>query len=279
MFNSARLPVFFSHFARSRLTWAALESAKSYSRVEDSLSSRGSHTSWRSSCARKKVRIRTTMPARVKKLAVVLHRIKDQPWSASVRHDIESLLEDDPSIAVEFFDPEGSSVEQIRILESCSRQPVDALIVMPIDPVAARPVLRKFRDARAPVIVVETMSGTPMYDACVLGNHLKFGREVGEFFVKAMGGEGDLVEIAGIARAPSPAIARPDSRKRSHNIRGCGSSTRGLATGSMKKHSMSSPDSSTNTSVWTEYSRTTTRWPPRFSTPQGGTAARKNCWS
>jgi ribose transport system substrate-binding protein len=145
------------------------------------------------------------MPTNPRKVAVVLHRIKDQKWSERVRCDIEVALEGaalagTPPIEVTFGDPEGSSIEQIRILESCLRQPVDALIVMPIDPRAVRPILRKFKAAKVPVIVVGNDVGDPdLFDSCVLGHHRQFGREVGAFFVRTMGGEGDLVEIAGLA--------------------------------------------------------------------------------
>jgi len=148
------------------------------------------------------------MSARPKKLAVVLHRLKGQAWSEIVRRDIESALAGAalagaPAIEVEFADPRGSSSEQIAVLERCLEPRVDALILMPIDPPATFPVLRKLKRAGVPVIVVGNEVEDPaLFDACVLGHHRQFGKEAGEFFASATDGEGDLVEIAGIAVSP-----------------------------------------------------------------------------
>jgi ABC-type sugar transport system substrate-binding protein len=143
------------------------------------------------------------MPRRSRKLAVVFHGIKNQPWVESVCRDIRAALASAPTIEVEFADPEGSSAEQLRILESCLQRPVDALIVLPIDPPAVGPVLRKFRAAKVPVIVMGNDVGDPdLFDACVLGRQHQFGKEVGEFFVRTMGGEGNLVEIGGQPVSP-----------------------------------------------------------------------------
>jgi len=108
-----------------------------------------------------------------------------------------------PPIEVEFVDPEGNSARQISILENCLRQSVDALIVMPIDPRATHHILRRFKEAKVPVIVVGNEVADPeLFDACVLGHHHQFGKEAGAFFADTMEGEGNLVEILGIAASP-----------------------------------------------------------------------------
>jgi ribose transport system substrate-binding protein len=152
--------------------------------------------------------VSVVMGVRAKTLAVVLHRLKAQAWSDAVRRDIETAvagaaLAGGPPIEVEFADPNGDSAEQVSILEGYLERRVDALIVMPIDPPATSSTLRKFREAKVPVVVVGNEVDDPdLFDACVLGNHRQFGREVGDFFASTMAGEGDLIEITGVAVSP-----------------------------------------------------------------------------
>jgi ribose transport system substrate-binding protein len=138
------------------------------------------------------------------KLAFVPHQLRGQPWVEGVCRDIETALAGAklagaPTIEVECADPCGRPAEQIAILKRCLKQPVDALIVLPIDPLTVHPILRGFREAGIPVIVVGNVIEDPdLFNARILGDQRQFGREVGEFFAATMKGEGDLIEMAGI---------------------------------------------------------------------------------
>jgi ribose transport system substrate-binding protein len=151
-------------------------------------------------------RAKRSMAESTTRLAVVLHMLKNQPWSARVVRDIESVLANDPSINAEFFDPAGDSAEQVRILTDCLRRGPGALIVNPIDPIVVKVILEKYRTANIPVIVIGSDVGDPdLYRALIVGDNHQFGCEVGLFFLEAMGGSGDLVEILGPAAYPTSA--------------------------------------------------------------------------
>jgi ribose transport system substrate-binding protein len=133
------------------------------------------------------------------RLAVVLHLLKDQPWAARVKRDIESVLASHPSIRAEYADPGGDAGEQVRLLETYLAQRVHALIVVPIDTASVQKPLRSFQDAKIPVIVIGADVGDDqLYQAQILGNQPQFGREVGSFFAEVMDGAGDIVEVLGI---------------------------------------------------------------------------------
>jgi ribose transport system substrate-binding protein len=135
------------------------------------------------------------------RVAVVLYMQKNQPWSDVVRRDISDVLGARPSISVEFADPEGNADKQLRLLEGYleERQRVSAVILAPIDPQRTRPLLEKYRAADIPVVIVDTDVGdSALYRAIVLVDNRHIGRQVGEFYVEATGGVGDIVEIRGI---------------------------------------------------------------------------------
>src|SRR5947207_3131600 len=118
------------------------------------------------------------MPRGTTRLAVVLHILKDQPWGARVKRDIESVLLSHPSIQAEYVDAGGDPIEQVRLVDEFLKSGIDALIVMPIDAARIRAVLKKHRALGVPVIVVGLDLGDDqLYHAQILGNHRQFGRE------------------------------------------------------------------------------------------------------
>jgi ABC-type sugar transport system substrate-binding protein len=139
------------------------------------------------------------MSADVKKVGVILHILKDQPWAELVKKDIENGLLHKPGIEVEFADPLGKAMRQVEFAEKFLAEGVAALVILPIDADRIKPVLRKFKDARVPVVVLDCEVDDPeLYDSLILADNLQFGRKVGEFFVDVLGGRGKIVEILGI---------------------------------------------------------------------------------
>lgn len=146
-----------------------------------------------------------TSPPRV---AVVLYMQKNQPWGDVVRRDIGDVLSSRPSIAVEFADPQGDANKQLQILEEYLKERVAVLILAPIDPQRTRPVLERYKAADIPVIIVDTDVGdASLYRAIVLADNRHIGKQVGEFFVEATAGTGDIVELRGI-RTTAASMAR-----------------------------------------------------------------------
>ena len=134
-----------------------------------------------------------------RKVAVVPHRLKDQPWGARLREELESALADRPEISVEFSDPEGNPMVQARLVEKYLDAGVDALVVAPLDRDLIKAALRSFIGSGIPVIALDSDLEDPdLYRALIVADNRQFGHKMGEFFVDVTGGTADLVEIRGV---------------------------------------------------------------------------------
>jgi len=139
------------------------------------------------------------MSAGTRKVAVVPHMLRDQPFAARFREDLVAALADHPEVELEIADPEADPVVQVRLLESFLQQRVSALIVDPLDAALLREPLQAYRDAGIPVIVMDSDPGDPsLYRSLILADNRHFGRKMGEFFAEVTGGRANLVEIRGM---------------------------------------------------------------------------------
>jgi len=139
------------------------------------------------------------MSAGTRKVAVVPHMLRDQPFAARFREDLVAALADHPEVELEIADPEADPVVQVRLLESFLAQGVSALVVDPLDPALLRNALAAYRDAGVPVIALDNDPGDPsLYRSLILADNRQFGRKMGEFFAEVSGGQADLVEIRGM---------------------------------------------------------------------------------
>jgi ribose transport system substrate-binding protein len=135
-----------------------------------------------------------------RQVAVVMHRLKEQPWGARLKEELEGALADRPDISCSFLDPEGDAVRQAQMVEEQLRARVDALVVLPLDRERIRTALRAHQDAKIPVIAVDADIDDPsLYRTLIVADNRLFGRKMGEFFVDVTGGTADLVELRGIA--------------------------------------------------------------------------------
>lgn len=143
------------------------------------------------------------MSAEKPRVAVVLHLIENQPFGVQFQQDFEAAVaEADRGLQVEFADSHGDAAEQVQHLERLLRSKVDALVLAAVDPAAVVPVLRRYREARIPVIAVDNELDAPeLYKGIILSDNTVFGRKLGAFFVEVSGGRATLVEIRGIPAA------------------------------------------------------------------------------
>jgi len=138
----------------------------------------------------------SSVPHRV---AVVLHRLKAQPWGVVVKEDLEAGLAGHPGVQLEFADPEGNAAEQVRLVDTYLAAGVSALVVLPLDGKLLRPALERYRAAGVPVIVLDNDLGAPeLYRTLILSDNRLFGRKLGEFFVEVSAGKLDLIEVRGL---------------------------------------------------------------------------------
>jgi ABC-type sugar transport system substrate-binding protein len=135
-----------------------------------------------------------------RKVVVVMHRLKDQPWGVRLKEEFEAALADHPGLTYEFWDPEGDARVQARLVEQALLARVDALVVLPLDRDLIRPALRAHQSLRIPVIAMDADIDDPsLYRTLILADNRQFGRKMGEFFVEVTGGTADLVELRGVS--------------------------------------------------------------------------------
>jgi len=134
-----------------------------------------------------------------RKVVVVMHRLKDQPWGARLKEELETSLADHPEISCEFFDPEGNPILQAQRVEEALQAAVDALVVLPLDAHRIRAALRAHPTSDVPIIALDADLDDPsLYRTLILADNRQFGRKMGEFFLDVTGGSAELVEIRGV---------------------------------------------------------------------------------
>jgi ABC-type sugar transport system substrate-binding protein len=139
------------------------------------------------------------MSVATRKVAVVPHMLRDQPFGVRFREDLVAALVDHPEVELVVGDPEADPVVQVRLLQSFLAQRVSALIVAPLDPELVQAPLRAYREAGVPVIALDSDPGDPsLYRSLIMADNRQFGRKMGEFFAEVTGGSADLVEIRGM---------------------------------------------------------------------------------
>ncbi len=134
-----------------------------------------------------------------RKVVVVMHRLKDQPWGVRLKEEFEAALAGHPEISYEFFDPEGNATAQARRVEEALEARVDALVILPLAPDLIRAALHAHQGSDIPVIAIDADIGDPsLYRTLILADNRQFGRKMGEFFLEVTGGTAELVEIRGV---------------------------------------------------------------------------------
>jgi ABC-type sugar transport system substrate-binding protein len=134
-----------------------------------------------------------------RRVAVVMHRLRDQPWGVRFKEEFEAALAGHPEISYGFFDPEGNALLQAQLVEEQLLARVDALVVLPLDTERIRAALRAHQGANVPVIAADGDIDDPsLYRTLILADNRAFGRKMGEFFVETTGGAAELVEIRGV---------------------------------------------------------------------------------
>ncbi|MGC4001485.1 MAG: substrate-binding domain-containing protein [Anaeromyxobacter sp.] len=134
------------------------------------------------------------------RVGVVLHVLEDQPWCLRLMQDLQGLLAHRADIHLEVSDGAADAERQLHLVEAHLAARVDVLMVLPIDSERLKPVLRGYREAGIPVIVLDNEVDDPsLYRSLIVADNRHFGRKMGEFFLEVTGGRAELLELQGIA--------------------------------------------------------------------------------
>lgn len=123
-------------------------------------------------------------------------------WFDSMRTGTDQFAEDNPDVETWLTGPQGAedTAEMIRLIEDLIAQNVDAIVVVPNDPEAVAPTLKKARDAGIVVVTHEapTLAETDSVDFDLEAfENAEFGQVMGEKLAEGMGGSGQWVAEVG----------------------------------------------------------------------------------
>lgn len=139
-------------------------------------------------------------PADKKFRIVMVAKHEGIPWFDDMRRGVEDFGKDFAS-EVEAWQiaPEGGDpAKQVQMVEDLIAQKVDAILVVPNDPNAMRPVLERAKSQGIVVVSHEAagIADVVDYDLEAFSNE-EFGRTMFEALAEAMGGEGEYAMMVG----------------------------------------------------------------------------------
>lgn len=142
--------------------------------------------------------VSTAVAADDKDITVVMIVKQSDPWFDDMTVGVDKLKED-LGINVYVQTPvSGDPSQQIAIMENLISQKVDAICVVPNDPKALIPTIKKARDAGIKVVTHEAPDIADSVDLDVEAFRSEdFGRLYGDFLGEAMGGKGQYAGFVG----------------------------------------------------------------------------------
>jgi len=111
---------------------------------------------------------------------------------AAVRRNADRIKE------VYYTDSEGKAEKQVANIEDLIAKKVDAIILSPISPTAAAPVIEKAVAQGIVVVINGTAVETDKYTAAVDVDDKAFGTVLAEWLVEKLGGKGNIIALNGI---------------------------------------------------------------------------------
>jgi simple sugar transport system substrate-binding protein len=145
-----------------------------------------------------------------KKLVVGFSQIgAESSWRTAETNSIQSEAEK-RGVELKFSDAQQKQENQVKALNAFIAQGVDAIILAPVVETGWEPALKKAKERKIPVILVDRgvkVSDDSLYTTLIASDFVAEGRMAGEWLAKKMGGQGNVVELQGTSGA-APAIDR-----------------------------------------------------------------------
>jgi ribose transport system substrate-binding protein len=124
-------------------------------------------------------------------------------WTVQMAHEAEAAAKLDPRIRqFMLLDANISQVKQVADIEDLIAQKVDAIIVTPLTLTSADAGIEKAVAAGIPVIVHTGLTETDKYTVDLQGGGMHFGKVMGDFLVKQLGGKGSIWVLRGLPAHP-----------------------------------------------------------------------------
>ncbi len=122
---------------------------------------------------------------------------QDHGWTAGVKWWATEASKLYPNIDWIIEDAKGPD-EQIVDLQNLQTQGVDALVILATDSAPLTPIAKTLHDAGILIVNVDRGFTEPVADVFIAGDNSAFGRKSAEFMAQKMGGQGNIVILAGI---------------------------------------------------------------------------------
>ncbi|WP_018183154.1 ABC transporter substrate-binding protein [Kaistia granuli] len=124
-------------------------------------------------------------------------------WTIQMAHDAEFEAKNNPNITDFLFrNADLNQTKQVADIEDLIAQGVDAIIITPLTPTSADAGIKKAVAAGIPVIVHTGLTDTEDYTVDIQGGGNYFGRVMGDFLVKQLGGKGNIWVLRGVPSHP-----------------------------------------------------------------------------
>lgn len=124
-------------------------------------------------------------------------------WTTQMAHEAEQEAAGNPMISkFVLIDAKLNVGKQSTDIDALIAQKIDALIVTPLTPIAAAAGIKNALAAGIPVIVHTGKTSDDKYTVDIQGGGEHFGKVMGDWLVKQMGGKGQMWILRGIYRHP-----------------------------------------------------------------------------
>lgn len=121
-----------------------------------------------------------------------------EPWRVQMNADIKQAADQHPELTVVFKDAQNDTLRQRAHIEEFVSAGVDLLMVSPLEAAPLTEPVAKAYQAGIPVIVLDRQVMGDQYTVFIGADNTLIGRAAGEWIVKALGGEGNVVELKGL---------------------------------------------------------------------------------
>lgn len=124
-------------------------------------------------------------------------------WTVQVAHESEAAANKDSRISkFILLDAGFDQKKQVADIEDLIAQKVDAIIVQPVTSTSANASIAKAIEAGIPVILHTGRVESDAYTTEIQGGAEHFGKVMGDFIVKELGGKGNIWVLRGLAGHP-----------------------------------------------------------------------------
>lgn len=121
-----------------------------------------------------------------------------EPWRVQMNEDIKNAAAKHSNLKVIFKDAQNDTLKQRAHVEEFVSSKVDLLIISPKEAQPLTEPVARAMEAGIPVIVLDRRLLGDKYTCFIGADNKKIGKAAGEWIVKTLGGQGNIVELMGL---------------------------------------------------------------------------------